>query len=214
MEETIRYYAKQAVEYDLQYENPGFQNDLRTIKEMLTRTFKGKRVFEVACGTGRWTQYVAQVATAVFAIDANENMLEIARKRRYPADTVTLVRADAYTMNLRSKRFNGGLAGFWISHVDLGRMDRFLKAFHSWLETGAAVILFDDLETSDRMSATSRTDKHGNRYEVRTLLNGEHFEIIENFFSREDLQSLIEGYGTSLHFETLETKWLLQYQAK
>jgi hypothetical protein len=41
MEETIRYYAKQAVEYDLQYENPGFQNDLRTIKEMLTRTFKG-----------------------------------------------------------------------------------------------------------------------------------------------------------------------------
>ena len=214
MEETIRYYAKQAVEYDLQYENPGFQNDLRTIKEMLTRTFKGKRVFEVACGTGRWTQYVAQVATAVFAIDANENMLEIARKLQYPHDTVTLVRADAYTMNLSSKRFNGGLAGFWISHVDLGRMDQFLKAFHSWLEAGAVVVLFDDMETSDRMSATSRTDKYGNRYEMRTLLNGERFEIIENFISREDLQNLIEGYGTDLHFEKLETKWFLQYRSK
>jgi ubiquinone/menaquinone biosynthesis C-methylase UbiE len=115
MDETIRYYAKQAVEYDLQYENPGFQNDLRTIKEMLTRTFKGKRVFEVACGTGRWTQYIAQVATTIFAIDANENMLEIARQRQYPSNTVTLVRADAYTMNSNSKRFNGGLSGFWLT---------------------------------------------------------------------------------------------------
>jgi ubiquinone/menaquinone biosynthesis C-methylase UbiE len=214
MEETIRYYAKQAVEYDLQYENPGFQNDLRTIKEMLTRTFKGKRVFEVACGTGRWTQYVAEVAATIFAIDANENMLEIARKRQYPSNTVTLVRADAYTPNSSSKKFNGGLAGFWLSHVDLGRMEQFLKAFHSWLEAGAVVIMFDDMETSDRMSATSRTDKHGNRYEMRTLLNGERFEIIENFFSREHLQNLIEGYGTDLHFETLETKWFLQYRSK
>jgi len=140
-------------------------------------------------------------------------MLEVARKRDYPPDVVTFSQADAYISNLNDVKFSGGLVGFWLSHVDLARMEEFLLAFHSWLESSAVVLIFDDMQTSDRVNP-SRIDKYGNRYEQRTLQTGERFEIIENFFSKASLLKLIDAYGIDPHYETLEGKWVLRYFVK
>jgi len=61
------------------------------------------------------------------------------------------------------------VASFWLSHMDLGRMDEFLEVFHSCLEPGAPVLMFDERASERRRQPASRTDATGNRYEMRTL---------------------------------------------
>jgi ubiquinone/menaquinone biosynthesis C-methylase UbiE len=51
-------------------------------------------VLELACGTGRWTEILADVAGHVIAVDINEAMLEQARDRP-GRGKVTFVQADA-----------------------------------------------------------------------------------------------------------------------
>ena len=213
-EEMIRYYAQQARNYDRFHKQSFDEVDVQAIIKMLHDTFLDKRVYEVACGTGRWTQYVAQVAKEVYAIDLNEEMLELCREREYPSDAVTFARANAYSFNNTTiVKFNGGLVGFWLSHVDKKRMAEFLTGFHSWLSTGAIVIMFDDIQTLDRQTA-SRIDQFGNRFEIRTLPNGERFEIIENFFTRDGLINLVQLFGTNLQYSEMGDKWIIRYAIK
>ena len=41
--------------------------------------FAGAKVFEVACGTGYWTEVLARSAASVFATDINDEVLAVAR---------------------------------------------------------------------------------------------------------------------------------------
>lgn len=82
------------------------------------------------------------------------------------------------------RRFDAGLAAFWLSHVDLGRMDEFLATFPSYLEPGARVLMFDERASERRTKPASRTDATGNRYETRTLRNGERFKIVKDSLPR------------------------------
>ena len=88
-------------------------------------------------------------------------------------------RHDAYASLLELGQFNAGLAGFWLSHVDISRLRDFLDAFHAHLEPRACVLLFDERWTPNRRLPTSRTDAVGNRYEMRQLSSGTRFEIIK-----------------------------------
>ena len=88
MNETVDYDAKRAQEYDRVYDFPPWQNDLRWLKTRAPGFFAGRRVFEVACGTGSWTRYFAQSALEIYAIDVNDATLSVARSRDYGNATV------------------------------------------------------------------------------------------------------------------------------
>jgi len=78
----IDYYAKRADEYERIYEKPERQNDLAILKKLFEKTLAGHDVFEIACGTGYWTQIVAQTAKSITATDFNEEVLQIARAKK------------------------------------------------------------------------------------------------------------------------------------
>jgi demethylmenaquinone methyltransferase/2-methoxy-6-polyprenyl-1,4-benzoquinol methylase len=80
-----RYYADRAPEYDSIYAKPERQADLRLIERWLPEVFRGRRVLEIACGTGYWTQFIAPVATGVVAIDSARETIDIARGASRPA---------------------------------------------------------------------------------------------------------------------------------
>jgi demethylmenaquinone methyltransferase/2-methoxy-6-polyprenyl-1,4-benzoquinol methylase len=208
----VRYYARRAAEYDAIYALPEWQRDLASLRRLIPPLFAGRRVFEVACGTGYWTQHVAREAVRVLATDVNEETLELARARDWPRANVTFHRADAYAPSPGPPAFDAGLAAFWLSHVDLARMAEFLAAFHSYLEAGATVLMFDERETADRRPRTSRADAAGNRYERRRLAGGERFEIIKNFFAPDRLAALFAPYARDLACEELDALWVLRYR--
>jgi len=211
-EEMIRYYARRAAEYDRVYAMPRWQGDLAALQQMVSAAFAGRSVFEVACGTGYWTQQTARHAALVHATDLNDETLAIARARTYGPGIVTFDRADAYRPAREPRRFDAGLAALWLSHVDLARMDEFLAAFHSHLGRGAPVVMFDELESEERRVAASRMDEARNRYEKRRLASGDQFEIIKNFFGRERLSDLFGDYALDFTYRQLRFFWVLQYR--
>ena len=79
--DTRAYYSARAPEYDRVYTKPERQSDLRAMQQWLPAQLSGRRILEVACGTGYWTQFVAPVARSIVAIDAAPEPLEIARTR-------------------------------------------------------------------------------------------------------------------------------------
>ena len=211
-QEMIAYYAQRAAEYERVYASPRWQEDLEQVRERVRAVFAGRRVFEVACGTGYWTRYAAERALGVHATDVNDDTLALARAKTYGA-SVTFERRDAYAPATGRARFDAGLAALWLSHVDLGRMDEFVRAFHSHLEPGAVVFMFDERLGDDRKrrAPASRTDEADNRYEIRRLESGERFEIVKNAFDRPRLDRLIGPHATGLTYRELRCFWTLEY---
>ena|SRR5579872_934456 len=91
----VGYYAQRAQEYERIYEKPERQENLRTLRAFVERTFSGKHVLEVACGTGYWTAILSRSAASITAIDINETVLEIARTKPLDRQRVFFQHADA-----------------------------------------------------------------------------------------------------------------------
>src|SRR4051812_5278231 len=86
MSELADYYRDRAAEYDAVYDKPERQQDLATLKELLPPLVAGKRVLEIAAGTGYWTQVLAGSAQSILATDLNDETLAIARSRSYDCE--------------------------------------------------------------------------------------------------------------------------------
>ena len=210
----IQYYARRAAEYDHVYALPHWQPGLARLRELVPRVFAGRRVLEVACGTGYWTVQVAAVAARVSASDINEETLDVARARLAHLGNVELRHADAYAPPAGPETSDAGLAALWLSHVDRGRMAEFLAAFHARLEPGAAVLMFDERDHPTRTARPGHTDAAGNRYEWRRLQNGETYEIIKNLFDERELIALLAPHARAVEVEDLGRFWVATYQTR
>ncbi len=211
MDPTTVYYERRAAEYDRIYDFPHWQADLGVLHDLVA-TFAGRRrVLEVACGTGYWTERLARRAALVCGVDVNGSTLAVARARAYARAHVTLVQADVYRPLPLGPRFDAGFAGLWLSHVDVSRMAAFLDGFHAALAPGSSVMLFDERESERRAGATARVDDAGNRYEKRRLADGSRFEIVKNWYDAASLAALFRERGRGFWCRELEQFWVCGY---
>jgi SAM-dependent methyltransferase len=207
-----RYYARRAAEYERVYEIPAWQPGIAELRRRVTAVFAGRRVFEVACGTGYWTETIAGVAMSVHATDLNEETLALARARSYPRGNVTFEARDAYAPHDGPPRWDAGFAGLWLSHVDVARMDEFLDAFHSHLGSGGIVLAFDERDDPTRTARGGRVDATGNRYEARRLDNGERYEIVKNFVDEPRLRAALGPRARRLAYDDLGRFWAATWE--
>ena len=196
------YYAARAHEFDRVYAKPERQNDLRHLENWLPTVFLHRRVLEVACGTGYWTQFIAPNAAHVVATDATPETLDIAQKR-ITARNVGFHIADAYALPDQLGRFNAAFAGFWFSHVPRSRIRRFLYNLHARLEPGAVVLFLDNLYVGGSSSAITERDDDGNTYQSRKLADGTSHRVLKNFPSADDLIKGVEGIGKNPRYQQL-----------
>ena len=91
MDKLAAYYAQRAAEYERIYAKPERQADLAALKAQIGKLVAGKRVLELACGTGYWTEVIAASAAQVTALDVNEEVLRIARTKSYLEGKVSFV---------------------------------------------------------------------------------------------------------------------------
>lgn len=205
------YYARRAPEYDRIYLKPERQQDLRQIEQWLPAVFAGASVLEIACGTGYWTQFIAPVARQLVAVDAAAETMRIARERA-GCEKVEFIEGDAYALDLGGRRFEGGFAGFWFSHVPRSRVREFLLGFHRALAPGATVVLLDNLYVEGSSTPISERDGDGNTYQIRPLANGTRHWLIKNFPTEEQLRDDLDGLATQIRYRAWQYYWALHYR--
>ena len=211
-EESMRqYYAQRAQIYERVYHKPERQRDLRAMESALAVPFAGRRVLEVACGTGWWTPHGARLAASWLATDLNPETMAIAQSKAMPA-SVRFATVDAYTLaGIESERFDAAFAGFWWSHVPLARLRAWLALLHSRLEPGAQVVLLDNRFVAGSSTAISRRDDEGNTYQRRTLDDGTEHEVVKNFPDRDGAVAAAGERVRNAVWQEHTHYWVLSY---
>jgi demethylmenaquinone methyltransferase/2-methoxy-6-polyprenyl-1,4-benzoquinol methylase len=195
------YYAKRAREYERIYDKAERQGELAWLRERLPALFEGRRVLEIACGTGYWTQHIAREAAHVTACDINEAVLEIAREKPIAPGKATFAKADAFNPGGLCEGCDAAFAGFWWSHVRKSDLARWLASMAKALPSGALVAMLDNRYVEGSSTPISRRDAEGNTYQVRTLLSGEAHEVLKNFPTAAELADAVRPHAREAHLE-------------
>ncbi len=212
--ELVKYYAERSQEYEKVYLKSERQQDIVHLKSLLRDLLRGHRVLEVACGTGYWTEVIAEVARSVVATDINPEVLSIAQEKQLPATKVKFVQADAFSLTPVEGLFTAGFAGFWWSHILKSQLGQFLDVFHSKLAPGAIAVFVDNMYVEGSNHPITRVDEEGNTYQQRKLENGSAYEVLKNFPDEVEFQSILETKGCNLQYERLTYYWCLSYTVK
>ena len=188
------YYRRRAASYERVYHKPERQADLRAMEAWVRERFVGRRVLEIACGTGWWTPHGAREARSWLAIDLEPETMAIARAKAMPP-TVEFARLDAYALDgldeMDARSFDAAFAGFWWSHVPLQRLAGWVGALHARLAPGARVVVLDNRLVAGSSTPLTRRDAHGNTYQQRRLDDGSTHEVLKNFPDEADLRALL-----------------------
>ncbi len=175
----------------------------------MQQALRGRRVLEVACGTGHWTERAAASAEHITAVDASSAMRTIAASKLAECANVLLVAADAYRLENLERGFSGGLAMQWLSHVSRARWDEFLLGWHACLAPGAAVFLGDNQLTA---AWGERLVPIGvDTYEPRELPDGTRHLVLKNYPTETELRSLLAPYTEDIRLTMGERWWWLTY---
>lgn len=57
----------------------------------------------------------------------------------------------------------------------------------------------------------SRTDEHGDTYQMRGLDDGSRHEVLKNFPTESELRAAVHGMATEVRVELLQYYWALSY---
>ena len=211
VETMADYYARRAASYERIYHKPERQADLRAMEAALAEPFAGRRVLEIACGTGWWTPHGARRAAAWLATDLNPETMAIARHKPLPA-CVQFATVDAYSFaELEGRSFDGAFAGCWWSHVPLQRLPAWLATLHARLEPGARVVMLDNRYVPGSSTPLSRQDEAGNTYQKRPLDDGSEHEVLKNFPTPEQAFAMLGPRAHAPQWTAHPHYWVLSY---
>lgn len=203
------YYARRAAEYEHIYARPERQQELGVLHSTIERAFAGRRIIDIACGTGFFTATAARGARSVNGIDVNEETLAIARAKGISNADFSV--ADAYALPSAGEPYEGALVTFWLSHVPRARIEEFLRGVQAVLAKDAPVVIVDNAYVEGNSTPIARRDAAGDTYQSRTLENGERYEVLKNFPSDAELAAWGERFGTEVEVRFLDYYWLLGY---
>ncbi len=211
--DLIKYYKNRAKEYENIYLKPERQSDLESITSLLQDLFADKTVLEIACGTGFWTEKIAQTATSVLATDINEAVIEIAQQKQYIKNNVTFGLEDIFKLSNKNK-YEGIFGGFIWSHIKLQDINRFLEVVNNSAKPGGMVVFLDNNYVEGSSNQISQKDEDGNTFQTRKLDNGTSHLILKNFPTESSLREKLADVSTDLKFINLKYYWLLSYRTK
>jgi len=95
----------------------------------------GRKVLEIGCGTGFFTEMFAQSGAHILAVDISEDLLKIARKRGLPSDTVHFFTARFEDCDAQGP-FDAVIGSSILHHLDI---EVALVKIHSLLRPGGVM---------------------------------------------------------------------------
>jgi len=204
------YYSLRAPTYDQLYFREERQAELLRLGEFLREAFAGKQVLEIACGTGYWTQIIAESAHEVLATDLTEPMLQEARQKAYPRQNVAFEIQNIFDLRLNGP-FDAAFGGFIWSHLRPAELRDMLDELERPLLPGSRVLFADNRFVAGSSTPIAHTDVAGNTYQQRLLEDGSAFLVLKNFPQHHHFQALMEGRAAHWTLHESQYYWLLDY---
>ena len=214
LDEQKAYYAARAPEYDEWWlrsgrhdRGPEFRRrwiaETNEVRAALAAFGAYGRILEIACGTGWWTQQLAEGAKEVTALDASSEMLERCRARvetaGLGAERVRYLLADIWEWT-PERRYDEVFFGFWLSHVPDERFDAFWELVDAALAPGGRVFFVDSASPGGSSGASGQGDAR--ETELRELSGGRRFEIVKRYYQPRQLRERLAALGWDFEVRT------------
>lgn len=209
--DIVSYYKDRAKEYEKIYGKPERQSDLLVAGQILQNIFANKDVFEIACGTGYWTEKISATSHKILATDINDSVIEVAKLKKYSPAKVDFQIVDLF--NLRGMNEQESLFGGFIwSHIKLQDLNNFIDIANSLVKPGGTIVFMDNNYIGDSNLPVNEIDDLGNTYQIRTLENGATYKVLKNFPTEIFIRKLLTGKATDINFMNLRYYWILKYK--
>jgi len=202
LEQQMAYYRARAREYDewflreKRYDHgPEHRrewfHEIEEIRKVLRSTVRDADVLELACGTGLWTQYLAESNQRILAVDASAEVIAINRERVSSANVEYQI-ADIFSWK-PATTFDVVFFSFWLSHVPPARFDAFWTGVRAALRPGGQAFFIDSLlEEMSSARDHGPVDRSGVAH--RKLNDGREFDVVKVFYEPAELERrLVDG---------------------
>jgi 2-polyprenyl-3-methyl-5-hydroxy-6-metoxy-1,4-benzoquinol methylase len=187
--DQVDYYRRRAGEYDVTAYGDVAAARAR-IARLVAEMRPTGRVLEIACGTGLWTEALAELADTVTAIDAAPEAVEIARDRVRSA-SVSFEVADVFSWD-PDTRFDVIFFSAWLSHVPMSRFEQFWQSLRGLLvENGRVLFIDEHVDEREKEAYVVGRDE----VVERRLRDGNTFHVIKNFVDPEGLELRLRRLG-------------------
>lgn len=217
---VIAYYDGIAAHYDnasAEYSEEQLE-DLDEAREQLATLLSGHRILELGCGTGAWTEVLAESADSIVATDASEAMLDLARMHGEDLDNVEYRLADALDL---PDDIAGGedkftavfMAGLW-SRLTREQGDALLLSLKKRLGKDVLLVIFDDAYVETESATIARTDLQGNTHEFQLDADGNRHELVKNYPTDSSLRKRLDKVGREIKIARWEFYWVLTCRLK
>ncbi|MDD5529444.1 MAG: class I SAM-dependent methyltransferase [bacterium] len=220
MDKLTEYYSKRVKEMENYYESiyhrdePVRQGEQRDITKAIKKNFSGRKVLEVACGTGYWTTFLSEVAKSIVAIDSSEAVLTSAKSKTYKCK-ITFRKGNAYKLPFTEGEFDGGLANFWFSHIPKSKIKSFLNNFHRVLKDKAIVFMCDNIFNEGVGGKLINGGKgDNNTYKIRTLEDNKEYKILKNYYSEKQIVDILGKNVSIVDIYFGKCFWYVCYEVK
>lgn len=190
------YYRRRAKEYEQMYHRTErlWQKELKQIGNGMKRKLKGRKVLEIACGPGYWTQILSNATRELVVTDAVREMLDIAKTKKFNC-SASFALNDAYNLSFSDHSFDGGMANFWFSHVPKSRIPSFLGEFHRVLQEKSRVFMADNVYVSGIGGQLIVKEGDENTYKLRTAGDRSKDLVLKNYYQTDELVKIFSNYA-------------------
>ncbi|MBN2227678.1 MAG: class I SAM-dependent methyltransferase [candidate division Zixibacteria bacterium] len=218
IEEMNRYYEARAPWHDQYMSYTSIDNMeallspiIVTCEPMIT----GKKVLEIACGTGNWTQVLAKRALSVVAVDISSSALEMAKQKLVDYQNVRLIECDAYRLDSIEEKFEAAFSADWWSHIPKRILPDFIASVNRRLYPGSPVIGIDMIFRDVFAKESCYYDSDNNRVSRRTLPDGTPFNVIKNFPGETELRAVLDPFASDIVYYSFDSlkRWGFKYTA-
>ena len=209
-ENMQEYYNARAHEYEQIYfrDIPPRRKEIDDEVIRLEELAADKKVIDLACGTGYWTEILARKAKSVLAVDASKEMIAKASEKNYRAP-VEPAQADMFTAG-QDHAYDLVANGFWFSHQPRQNWQEYFDLLKRLVKPDGLIWTIDNNPPAEgSVQESLGLDEDGNNFKRRKLDDGTEYVILKNYFEASELRQIFQSQFQIERFTYGEYYWSL-----
>ncbi len=174
----MKQYTKKTIEFYDKYIKEYTKNGSVVLGDKINRFIKllpGKKVLDIACGSGHDTDYLTKKGLDCLGIDLSKKMVDFAKKNRKGKFEI----ADFLDLKFNEKSFDGIWCSSAFTHIDKSDLPNTLLDFRRILKkNGILAIIVPENQNRKKNKNDTRIFSMFKKRELKNYLNNTGFNIL------------------------------------